>query len=54
MVSVSSITVRELRQVMEAEMKPKWNLDKLVKEIKPGIRYQGKVGQKDLLEQCVR
>ena len=54
MVSVSSITVKELRQVMEAELKPKWNLDILLKEIKLGIRYQGKVGQKDLLEQCVR
>ena len=35
-------------------MKPTWNLEILLKELKNGIRYQNKVGQKDFLEQCSR
>ena len=54
MVSLSSTTVRELRQVMEMELKPKWNLEILLREVKLGVKYQNKVGQKDLLEQCAR
>ena len=54
MVSLSSTTVREIRQVMEMEMKPKWKLDILLREVKLGVKQQNKVGQKDLLEQCAR
>ena len=51
-VSASSTTVRDIRQVLESESKPKWHLDVILREFKIGIRYQQKVAQKNLLEQC--
>ena len=54
MVTLSTNTVKNLRQVLQTEMKPTWNLEILLKELKNGIRYQNKVGQKDFLEQCSR
>ena len=52
--SVSTNTVRELRQVLSTELKPRGNIDLILRDIKQGIRYQHKVCQKDLLEQCIR
>ena len=54
MVSIPKNTVTEIRQVLESEQKPKWNLKILLNEIKTGIRYQRKVAQKDFMEQCLR
>ena len=54
MTSISSITVREIRYILQRELKPKWHENILLKEIKMGIKHQRMVAQKDLLEQCSR
>ena len=54
MTSISAITVREIRYILQRELKPKWQEDILLKEIKMGMKHQKMVAQKDLLEQCSR
>ena len=54
MVSISSTTVRRIKQVMQIESKPKRIEDILLSNLKKGIKIQKTVAQKDFLESCVR
>ena len=54
MVSISSTTVRRIKQVMQIESKPKRIEDILLSNLKKGIKIQKLVAQKDFLENCVK
>ena len=54
MTSIFKNTVIALKQVYASELKPKWMINKLLSEIKQGIRYQRYEIQKDFLETCIR
>ena len=54
MVSISTNSVLNIKQVMNIELKPTWMEKIVLSNLKEGLRYQKLVIQKDFLDLCAR
>ena len=54
MVSVSSTTVKSMKEVLWRERQPLGAINTLIRDLKNGLKVQKAIAQKDFLQVCIR